>query len=234
MARETLVMLPGMMCDARLFAPQMEALNEQYDIIVPELTSPSIEELAHSVLSCVEAGSFNLLGLSMGGIVAMQIVGKAPERIRRLALLDTNHLADAASNFELRNRQIEDVKNGKLRDVIIAEMKPVYLAEQNRSNQQLLGTLIDMAMDVGADSFIAQSIALRDRSDQSETLKNYAGPSLVLCGQEDNLCPLERHEKIADLLPNSSLCVVEGAGHIATLEAPALVNSALLAWLQNQ
>lgn len=232
MSHETLVMLPGMMCDHRLFAPQVEALKERFDIVIPELSASSIEEMAQTVLTDVNADRFNLAGLSMGGIVAMEIVRQAPERVSRLALLDTNHFADAPDKFELRNRQIDDVKQGKLRDVIVEEMKPVYLAKQNRSNQQLLNTLIDMAMDVGAETFMAQSIALRDRPDQSETLKNYIGPSLVLCGKEDNLCLPEQHEEIAGLLPNSVLEIVEGAGHITTLEAPHIVNSALIKWLE--
>lgn len=224
-------MLPGMMCDERLFAPQVDALAEKYDILIPELNSPSIQQMARDVLSVANANKFNLAGLSMGGIVAMEIVRQAPERVRRLALLDTNHLADAVDNFDLRTRQIEDVKQGKLRGVIVAEMKPVYLATQNQKNQQLLGTLIDMAMDIGAETFIAQSIALRDRKDQTEALKNYAGPALVLCGQEDKLCLPERHRQIDDLLFNSMLRIIADAGHITTLEAPEFVNLALEDWL---
>lgn len=231
MKREILVMLPGMMCDARLFAPQIKALQTDYDIIIPELTAPTIDEMAKHVLEGVKAEQFNLVGLSMGGIVGMEIVRQASERVMRLGLLDTNHLADAPDKYEMRNRQIEDVKQGKLREVIIEEMKPVYLAERNRSNQQLLDILIDMAMDVGADAFVAQSLALRDRRDQTEILKSYPGPTLVLCGAEDNLCPVERHEHMAELVPNASLSIVPGAGHISTLETPDAVNVAIKHWL---
>lgn len=232
MARETLVMLPGMMCDGRLFAPQVSALQDRCEILIPDLVSPSIEQMAKEVLASVEADSFNLAGLSMGGIVAMEMVRQAPERVNRLALLDTNHYADAADKFDLRNRQIEDVKQGKLREVIVEEMKPVYLAKQNQNDQELLDTLIEMAMDIGAETFIAQSIALRDRRDQTEALKVYSGSSLVLCGEEDNLCLPERHKEIADLLTNSVLKTIVGAGHITTLETPEQVNSAMLDWLQ--
>ena len=233
MPRETLVLLPGMMCNAGLFAPQSKALGAQYDIIIPQLVSPSIEQMAQSVLDDITSENFNLAGLSMGGIVAMEIVRQAPERVDRLALLDTNHLADAATNFALRNRQIADVKSGKLREVIIEEMKPVYLANKNRENQTLLDTLINMAMAVGPETFIAQSIALRDRGDQTEALKNYLGSSLILCGKEDNLCPVDRHEQMADLLANSELKVVADTGHISTLESPDEVTAAMKLWLQS-
>ena len=86
-------------------------------------------------------------------------------------------------------------------------------------------------MDVGAEAFIAQSLALRDRDDQSVALGSYAGPVLVLCGAEDRLCPPGRHHEMAALLARSELVLVPGAGHIATLENPAVVNAAMERWL---
>ena len=168
----------------------------------------------------------------MGGIVAMAMVSQQPQRITRLALLDTNHHADPPERLEVRNRQIDQVRNGHLRDVIVEEMKPNYLAEANRGKQELLDLLIDMAMDLGPDVFVAQSLALRDRPDQELALGSYTGTSLVLCGAEDLLCTPQRHAEIAGLLSNSTLRVVPGAGHISTLEAPAEVNRAIEAWLQ--
>ena len=231
MPRETLVLLPGMMCDARLFSPQMGALQDRFEIIVPRLKSASIEAMAKGVLQEVEEARFSVAGLSMGGIVAMEMASMAPERIERLALLDTNHLADAPGRFEIRNRQISDVRAGHLRDVIVDEMKPVYLAHANRGNQALLDLLVAMALDCGADMFAAQSLALRDRADQSASLAAFKGPTLVHCGAEDELCPPERHREIAGLLENSELAIVPGAGHISTLENPAAVTAGLEAWL---
>ena len=231
--RETLVFLPGMMCDERLFAPQIEILSKQFEIFVPKLEHDTIEAMAHHVLDQAPSGPFNLAGLSMGGIVAMQMAGMAPERIVRLALLDTNHLKDAPERFAIRNRQIADVENGKLRDVIIDEMKPVYLAEVNRSNNKLLDLLVTMAMEIGEDTFIAQSIALRDRSDQSGALQNYRGNSLALCGAEDRLCSPERHREIAELLACCQLVIVPGAGHLSTLEQPEAVTTVLQNWLSS-
>ncbi|MEZ5800629.1 MAG: alpha/beta hydrolase [Nitratireductor sp.] len=159
------------------------------------------------------------------------MAGITPDRIERLALLDTNHLADAPGRFEIRNRQINDVRVGRLREVIVDEMKPVYLAKANRSNQPLLDLLVAMAMDCGANAFVAQSIALRDRDDQSATLAACKQPALVLCGAEDELCPLDRHREMAGLLENSELVIVPGAGHISTLENPAAVTAAVEEWL---
>jgi pimeloyl-ACP methyl ester carboxylesterase len=232
MARETLVMLPGMMCDQRLFAPQIDAFSASYDVFVPRLSgSSSIDGLASKVLNETGAQCFNLLGLSMGGIVALAMLRMATHRITRLALLDTNHLADAPERFTIRNRQIADAQAGKLKQLMAEEMKPAYLSKMNRHNQSLLGLLIDMATDLGPHVFVEQSQALRDRVDQSDALARYSGPALVLCGAEDSLCPQERHHEISELLPNADLRIIADAGHISTLEQPQAVNQALSQWL---
>lgn len=225
-------MLPGMMCDERLFAPQISAFENRYEIIVPRLDRPaSIEGMARRILDEIRTPTFNLMGLSMGGIAAMSMVGLSPQRVSRLALFDTNHQADAPSRFAARNRQIEDVKAGKLRQVIATEMKPIYLAKANRKNQALLDLLIAMALDLGDEAFIAQSIALRDRADHTDFLRNYHGPTLLLYGEEDALCPPLYHAQMAVALSRSILCEIANAGHITTLEQPASVTAVVKEWL---
>ena len=228
-------MLPGMMCDERLFAPQISAFENEFEIIVPRLDRPaSIEGMARRILDEIKAPTFNLLGLSMGGIVAMSMVGLSPRRVSRLALLDTNHQADAPSRYAIRNRQIQDVKAGKLHHVIATEMKPIYLAKSNRENHALLDLLITMALDLGTETFIAQSIALRDRADHSNILQNYLGPTLLLCGKEDALCPTLYHTQMAKLISHCVLCEIADAGHISTLEQPATVTGAVNDWLATE
>ncbi len=234
MVREPLLLLPGMMCDERLFAPQVAAFGETFEVIVPPLTEPSIDGMARAVLAQAPPGPLNVAGLSMGGIVAMAMVDIAPDRVARLALLDTNHHADTPERFEIRNRQIDDVRAGKLRDVIVDEMKPVYLAERSRGDQALLDLLVDMALDAGAGTFVAQSLALRDRPNRSAALRTFPGPTLVLCGEQDHLCPPDRHREMADLLPNADLVFVPAAGHISTLENPATVNTVFRRWLSRR
>ena len=227
-----LVMLPGMMCDQRLFTPQIDAFSSGYDVFVPRLSGcSSIDSLANKVLNETGAECFNLLGLSMGGIVAMALLRMAPHRISRLALLDTNHRADAPGRFTIRNRQIADAKAGKLKQLMAEEIKPAYLSRKSRSNQSLLDVLIDMATTLGPQVFVEQSQALRDRADYSDALSHYCGPSLVLCGAEDSLCPPERHHEIFNLLPNVDLRIIADAGHISTLEQPQAVNQAISQWL---
>ncbi|MEP0520291.1 MAG: alpha/beta fold hydrolase [Hyphomicrobiales bacterium] len=233
MARETLLFLPGMLCDARLFGPQLEAFAPQYDVVVGALDSAStISEIATAVLDAVPNGPLNIAGLSLGGIVAMEIAKLAPQRLQRLALIDTNHLADTAERVAIRNTQITKVRSGCLYDVLVEEMKPNYLAQQHRSDEDLLNLLIDMAMKLGSEVFLRQSLALRDRVDQSDGLRSIVVPTLILCGEEDALCPPARHEAMAKLIEGAELVSIPCAGHITTLENPKAVNEALAQWLK--
>ncbi|MDB2676266.1 alpha/beta hydrolase, partial [Amylibacter sp.] len=174
---------------------------------------------------------FALAGLSMGGIVAMEVLSQASERVERLALLDTNPLAELSDVRMRRGPQIDAVKNGQLKEIIRDEMKPNYLFDGDKKTK-ILKLCMDMALDIGPDAFIRQSIALRDRIDQKNTLRTYKRPALVLCGRHDVLCPLERHELMHNLLENSKLEIIEDAGHLPTLEQPKITNMALISWLE--
>lgn len=232
MARETLLFLPGMMCDARLFGPQIEVFAPEYNVVVGALDSAStISEIAGHLLQSIPDGPLNIAGLSMGGIIAMEMAKLAPERLHRLALLDTNHLADTPERVVMRNTQIAKIEAGHLHDIVVDEMKPTYLAQQHRLNEDLLTLLIDMAMELGPEVFTKQSLALRDRPDQSDTLRCITAPTLILCGEEDTLCPFMRHEAMAKLVSGAELVSIADAGHITTLENPMAVNAALAKWL---
>jgi len=231
MDRETLCLLPGMMCDERLFAPQIAAREGEYDIVVGDISgADTIGALADALLGRLPE-RFNLAGLSMGGIVAQEMVRRAPGRVMRLALLDTSFGPDSGRRRAIRDDQIARVRAEGLEAVFIAEMKPHYLAAANAGDTRLNALFLDMAMALGTDVFIRQSKALRDRPDQTETLRGFAGPALVLCGAEDRMCPPKIHEQMTRLLPNAELTVIEGTGHISTLEAQGAVNAALAAWL---
>lgn len=222
-----LIWLPGMMCDARLFAPQVAVLGGQVMGYGGDLDS--VSEMAAQLLTKAPA-RFALAGLSMGGIVAMEMIAQAPERIDRVALLDTNPFAETDAIKARRGPQMDRVRAGGLAEVMRDEMKPNYLAEgPNRA--ALLTLCMDMALALGPDVFVNQSKALRDRPDQCETLRTYTGPALVMCGREDRLCPVARHQAMHDLLPGSVLTVIDGAGHLPTLEQPQQTNLALKLWL---
>lgn len=227
---DPLVLLPGMMCDARLFIPQIEALSADYTIMVAPITSgSSMQTLAESVLAHAPP-RFALAGLSMGGIVAMEIIRLAPQRVTKLALLDTNPLAETPERQALRAPQVARAKAGELRTIMRDEIKPAYLTDGPNTGA-ILDLCMAMAETLGPEVFDRQSRALRDRPDQSETLKSYTGTTLILCGEDDKLCPVQRHELMRDLIPGSELAIIRQAGHLPVLEQPRRTNQALLKWL---
>lgn len=229
---KTLIMLPGMMCDERLFAPQVGHLNGRYDVRVPPIHAfQTMEELAYDVLQNAPT-EFALLGLSMGGIVAMEIVKQAPERVTHLALLDTNPRAELDGVKQRRGPQIDRVQKGELASIMRDEMKPNYLVD-SAEKPMILDLCMEMAEDLGEEAFVNQSIALRDRPDYQETLANFDAPSLVLCGREDLLCPPERHKLMHSLIKGSTLKIIDHAGHLPTLEQSKIVNHAIDNWLKD-
>ncbi len=227
---DPLLLLPGMMCDARLYFPQLQELGAHRALMVAPLTGcDSIEGLARNLLRVAPA-RFARAGLSMGGIVAMEMLRLAPERVSRLALLDTNPLAESEDRAAQREPQIARVQQGGLRQVMREEMKPNYLTDGPNVGA-LLDLCMAMAESLGPEVFATQSRALARRRDQCDTLRAVTVPTLILCGEDDALCPVERHELMRDLIPRASLSIIEGAGHLPTLEQPQATTQALAAWL---
>jgi len=186
--------------------------------------------LARAVLAAAPA-RFALAGLSMGGIVGMEVARQAPDRVAGLALMDTNPLAEAPQMRARRGPQIHRVRAGGLDAVMRDEMKPNYLAD-GPGRAAILDLCMDMALGLGPDAFVRQSMALRDRPDQTDTLRGLNIPALVLCGRDDALCPVARHDLMHGLMPRSRLVVIDHAGHLPTLERPEATGAALARWLE--
>jgi pimeloyl-ACP methyl ester carboxylesterase len=229
--RTPLVLLPGMMCDARLFDPQIRGLSDVTEIWVGDITRhDAMAALAAAVLADAPFERFALAGLSMGGIVAMNMLARAPERIAGLALLDTNHLAETPERQALRQPQIARARE-HLATVLVDEMKPHYFGPAQTGNRSLLDLVLRMGLELGAEVFERQSLALKERPDASGALSRYRSPVLLLCGEHDRLCPPERHRDMARLVPQAKLVIVPDSGHLSTLEAPDAVTAALRDWL---
>lgn len=228
---DPLVLLPGMMCDARLFAPQINDLSRDHAVMVAPITQGErIEEIASGLLDVLPA-KFALAGLSMGGIVAMELLRRAPERITRLALMDTNPLAETPQTAAAYEPMIIGARAGRLDEVLRGFMKPDYLAP-GPQRLAVLGQVFEMGRDLGPDVLVRQVRALQRRRDQQPTLRRCKVPTLILCGAHDTLTPLKRHAFMADLIPYARLEVIEAAGHLPTLEAPDATTAALRAWMQ--
>ena len=225
-----LVFLPGMMCDFRIFSPQIEYFSgERVICVAPVAGFESIEGIASKALEGLPE-KFVLVGLSLGGILAMEMVRLAPDRIAKVAFLDTNHKAEISRISEKRLEQIKKVQKGELLTVMANEMKPNYLAKVTK-NQVIFNLCKEMAKSLGPNVFIEQSRALTTRSDQTETLKKIKVPTLVLCGEEDRLCPIQVHKEIASLIKGAKLEIVPNAGHLPTLENSNFTNLVMKNWL---
>jgi pimeloyl-ACP methyl ester carboxylesterase len=228
---EPLVFLPGMMCDARLFGPQIAALSAHTAVMVAPIThGERVEEIASNLLNQLPH-RFALAGLSMGGIVAMELLRRAPERVSRIALMDTNPLAETPQVAAAREPQIVSARTGRMLDVMRDEMKPNYLAP-GPARTDVLNLVMDMAETLGPDVFVRQSRALQRRPDQQSTLRKCRIPALVLCGAHDVLCPVKRHSFMAELLADAELVVLEEAGHLPPLEQPNATTEALRHWMK--
>jgi pimeloyl-ACP methyl ester carboxylesterase len=231
MTGPALVLVPGMLCDERLFAPQARALEHESAVIVADLSrDDSISAMAERLLD-VAPPEFALAGLSLGGIVAMEVIRRAPDRVTKLCLMATNHRAAGPAFIETRRDQSKRVRAGFLRDIVIHEMKGHYLSARNRTNRALLDLVVEMAMVAGPDVFIRQAEALIARCDQSDTLAKWRKPTLILCGEEDELCPPATHVAMQALMPQAHLTSLAETGHLLTLESADATSEALKAWL---
>lgn len=225
-----LLLIPGMMCDARMWGGLPAALPLwQVGHALPT-GADTVQALAAEILRTAPP-RFALAGLSMGGIVAMEILAQAPDRVARIALLDTNPLAEAPEIQARRLPQMAAVQAGGLASVIRDEMKPNYLADGQNKNA-ILDLCMDMALALGPDVFARQSRALAGRPDQTATLAAFRGPALVLMGAKDRLCPRARHDLMHALMPQSRLVLVDHAGHLPTLERPIETLAAIRRWLE--
>jgi pimeloyl-ACP methyl ester carboxylesterase len=225
MAAENLLLLPGMMCDARMWQAQIDSLDIPTNIPLCD-EFDNFTDAATAILDSAPE-QFALAGLSMGGILAFEIWRQAPQRITHLALIDTNPFAESPERQSLRLTQIEQVVNGGLRSLAIDSLKPMYLAESNRDDEALLNTILDMAMDLGPEVFRLQSLALKNRADSLETLLQIDCPVSILCGAEDTLCPVAYHEYMTDKISDCKFVVIDDCGHLASMEKPEIVTQEL-------
>jgi pimeloyl-ACP methyl ester carboxylesterase len=226
-----LVLIPGMMCDARMWGGLPSALHPRDVGHALPVGAKTIGALAANVLRDAPA-RFALAGLSMGGIIAMEVLAQAPHRVERLALLDTNPLAEAPEVRARRGPQISRVLAGGLGQVMRDEMKPLYVADTPHRTE-ILDLCMEMALSLGPAIFATQSRALASRPDQTATLAAFKGPALVLMGEHDIPCPKPRHDLMHTLMPQSRLVIIPGAGHLPTLERPLETTAALRRWLED-
>ncbi|EEX10251.1 hydrolase, alpha/beta fold family [Ruegeria lacuscaerulensis ITI-1157] len=227
---EPLVLLPGLMCDARLFQPQIARLSRDRAVMVAPIGGGDrIEEIASGLLDQLPH-RFALAGLSMGGVVALELVRRAPDRVTRLCLMATDAQADTPQIAANREELIVGAQAGRLEEVMRKVIGTDTLAP-GPQRLPILSDMLQMASELGPDLFVRQMRALQRRPDQQGTLRRIKVPTLVLCGAHDTLTPVRKHNFMAELIPEAVLHVVNDAGHLPTLEAPEETTGALIDWL---
>ncbi len=230
MSNRSLVFLPGLLCDHALWAHQCMHLTDVVEIVVGDLTrDDTIAAMAERILD--EApDTFALAGLSMGGYVAQEIMRQEPERVERLALIDTQARADTAEQVKTRKDLIHLATIGKFKGVT-PRLLPNLIHHDRLDDPTVRDVVLDMAERVGQEAFVRQQTAIMGRQDGREDLRSIRIPTVVLCGRQDSLTPPELHEEMAERIPGARLVIVEEAGHLAPLEQPHAVTAVLRYWL---
>ena len=232
---DSLVLVPGLMCDDTVWRHQIIALAGECAIqVASHGLCDSLGAMAERILENAPT-RFALAGHSMGGRVALEVVARAPQRVSRLALLDTGYEALAPGEAGEREkagryRLLEIAKrDGMLAMAVDWARGMVHPARL--TDATLMDAIHSMIVRAGVAQFEAQIHALLARPDRTALLQDLRMPALVLCGHEDGWSPLARHQVMARHIKGSQLVDVPDCGHMSTMERPEAITAALLAWL---
>jgi pimeloyl-ACP methyl ester carboxylesterase len=234
MHTSSVVLLPGSLCNRRLWQDQLEGLSSDAAVSVGDLThDSSIEGMAQRVLAAAPS-RFALAGLSLGGIVALEVVRQAPERVQRLALLATTARPSTTEQCAQWQRMGEMARAGDLRTVVHDFLLPVLVHPSRRADARLARIIEHMADAVGPEAYLRQLAALSARSDSRPHLARIACPTLLVASRADIICPVQLHEEMAANMRYARLVVVEQCGHLSSLEQPQAITTLLRDWLHGQ
>lgn len=233
-----IVLVPGLLCDEAVWEPQRAALAARAPVIIARHGSAdSLQRMAAQVLEAAPP-RFALAGHSMGGRVALEVLAQAPERVERLALLDTGFQArpqgeagekERAGRLRLLEIARRDGMRAMGADWVRGMVHPARLADR-----ALMDAILDMICRATPETFDAQIRALLSRPERTALLGSIRVPTLVLCGHDDAWSPLSRHEVMAAHIRGAVLVDVPESGHMSTMERPEIVTEALLAWLEDR
>jgi pimeloyl-ACP methyl ester carboxylesterase len=225
-----LVLVPGLLCSARLYTAQVTALWPHGQVTIADhRRDDDMAAIAARILADAPP-RFALAGLSMGGYIAFAMMRRAPERIARLALLDTSARPDTPEQKAGRDKFIAMAEAGQLND-IVETLTPRFLHPDHINNETFKDVIRTMAQETGAEAFVRQTKAIKSREDSRSLLAEIGCPTLVLVGDGDVLTPPELSKEIAAGVRGAELVVVPNCGHLSTIEKPDAVNKVLTEWL---
>ncbi|MGH8616262.1 MAG: alpha/beta fold hydrolase [Burkholderiales bacterium] len=225
------VLIPGLLCSPRFYAAQIPALWRSGPVTVADHTrDDSMTGIAKRILADAPP-RFALAGHSMGGYIAFEILRQAPDRVARLALLDTSARADTAEQTAKRKEQIAQAQAGHFGEIPDL-LYPNFVHPGRREDAALRGIVHAMAEDAGAEAFVRQLTAIMQRPDSLPGLPAIRCPTLVLVGDQDVPTPPERAAEIAAGIAGARLVTIPDCGHLSAIEQPEAVTQALEAWLR--
>jgi pimeloyl-ACP methyl ester carboxylesterase len=230
LAHLPVLFIPGTLCTRAVFESQIDMLSKlaaQVDVVEFSVED-SISKMADTAikkLSSLDGAA--VIGFSMGGMVAMEIARRAPELIRKLALLNTNSHADLPERQAARMQLLKEASSTGMATVIGQYYLDRYLHKANPHTRKLI---VRMATELGTECFAAQIRALATRQDSSAILATIKCPTLILGSLQDQLCHPDEQIQMQQKIEGGKLVMLDQCGHFSTLEKPLAVNKALRDW----
>jgi pimeloyl-ACP methyl ester carboxylesterase len=237
MTRTPLLLVPGVLCSPRLFAAQVAALRGQADIVVPDWREAPLsiwdswESAARWVVGQMPAEKFALAGLSLGGMLAVEIMQFAADRVTKLALLDTGMRSQNEAERAVRRARIRLASEGHF-ELVLGMQMTRFIPAYRLPDKALVDEVLTMCGEIGVEIYKRQEELAAIRVDRRPDLPRIRCPTLVVCGRDDAATPLFLSEEIAQAIPAASLAVIEQCGHLVTMEKPEETNLILKTWLE--
>ncbi len=226
-----IILVPGLNCSARLYAEQIPALWQFGPVTVADhRRDDSMAVLARRILAAAPP-RFALAGLSMGGYAAFEIMRQAPDRVVKLALLDTGAGSEVPARTEARKPLIQLARQGRFAE-ITDDQFPLLVHRSRHADAALKAAVRAMNEETGAEAYLNQQKAIISRPDSRPGLAAIACPTLVLVGDEDHPTPPALAHEMADGIRGSRLVVIPACGHLSTMERPQAVTEALVEWMR--
>jgi pimeloyl-ACP methyl ester carboxylesterase len=236
MAKTNLLLIPGLLCSPRLFAAQVAALAGLAEIVVPDWRRAPLsiwdswESAARWIVDQMPPGKFALAGLSLGGMLAVEIMQVAADRVTRLALLDTSMRSQNETERAVRRARIRLAGEGHFELVLGLQMSR-FLPAYRLPDKKLVDEVMAMCGEIGGEIYKRQEELAATRADRRPDLPRIKCPTIVVCGRDDAATPLFLSEEMAEAIPAAALVVVEQCGHLVTMEKPEETNMILSTWL---
>lgn len=231
-----LVLLPGTLCDERVFAPLLAALQEEFHGLCANVILSAHHTTMQSAAMDVLAGAperFALLGFSLGGLLALEMAHLAPERIVGLALLNVNAAPAPMHTHAARHAAVLQAEATGVGEYVRQHLWPSYVAAASQQNAALQDLIADMAQKLGPAAFASQTEAALTRRDYRPLVSALTMPTLVQAGEEDAVCPVAAQQQLAQAFPHATFDVIPDAGHFALLEQQDAVAASVAGWFHN-